>query len=133
MHLKVVITLADYFQGKDLIYRRLLTEETTKNAETLLSSVNSLLHFLKVSPSVSSGWRPAPANEAAKGAKASYHLIGRAIDLRDPSGALGYNILQNYPLLDELGLWLEYPRFTNGWVHLDTGTRAARNIRTFIP
>ena len=134
-----MITLKDYFQGKDLLYRNLLTEEVTTNAQSLLVSVNKLLEFLKVTGaypdpvSVSSGWRPNVVIQAVGGAKASYHLLGRAIDIRDPKGLLGYRILQDFPLLEEFGLWLEYPRFTAGWVHLDNGTRAARNIRTFIP
>lgn len=129
-----MITLKQYLKDRDALYRQELTDEILKNAQGLIEQVNTLLERLNITDvSVTSGWRPAVLNKVANGAKASYHLMGRAVDLGDITGRLGYQIIQNHQLLEELGLWLEYPRFTPGWVHLDNGTRAIRSVRTFIP
>lgn len=133
-HLNKVITLKDYLKDNDILYRSELTDEVMKNAQDLLSRVNRFLaHMLYLEPKVSSGWRPKAKNTAVNGAKSSYHVIGKAVDLADPQGILGYRIQQNLNLLEDYGLWMEHLQATPTWVHLDTGTRASRNVRTFLP
>ncbi len=129
-----MITLNEYLKDNALLYRPELTNEVLTNAQDLLLRVSKLLQQLKIPPPlISSGWRPRAKNTAVKGAKGSYHMIGKAVDFSDPKGILGYQIIQNSTLLEEHGLWMEHLQATPVWVHLDTGTRAQRNIRTFRP
>ena len=82
---------------------------------------------------VSSGFRPASTNAKVGGAKRSGHLRGLAIDLSDPDGQLDTLLAANPQLLRKYGLFLEDPRATVGWAHLDQIPRPDRKSRTFIP
>jgi uncharacterized protein YcbK (DUF882 family) len=124
-----VITLLDYYQGRG----HEVPLDVEENARVLLGSVNRLLKALNIDTTVNSGYRPALYNKAIGGAKNSYHVQGKAIDLKDTGGMIAYKIIQNYTLLEDLGLWLEWPGATRGWVHLDDGERPDRTIRTFLP
>lgn len=119
-----MITLSEYLMGRDKEYP--LTRNMHESAVDLLCRVNYLLGWLQISARVSSGYRPGRYNKAAKGAPKSAHLTCQAVDLIDSKGSLGKLILDNKNMLDELGLWLENPEKTKGWVHLDTKKRANR-------
>lgn len=74
-----------------------------------------------ISISITSGFRPADVNAATKGAaKKSNHLLGNAADLSDRNGALCRLVLANLDLLQAHDLWLEDPRHTPTWIHLQT-------------
>jgi Peptidase M15 len=135
-----VITLEQYFMGRDKLYPQELTQEIIDNATILLEKVNAILVSLKVKKAeVSSGWRPAAINSQTKNAaKKSLHMVGKAIDIKDDaSQTLANKVVSNPELLKNLGLWLEDPASTKGkntnWVHLDIGTRSDRPLRIFKP
>lgn len=48
----------------------------------------------------------------------SCHLYGAALDIADPDGFLAEWLQWRVDLLVECGLWMEDPRYTKGWVHL---------------
>lgn len=126
----------EYFMGRDKTHISELTPEIYNNVDDLLDKVNALLRDLEwPSPVyVSSGWRPAAVNASIpNSAKKSHHMIGKAIDIKDPKGELARAILNRPELLTKHSLWIEDPNFTKGWVHLDTGTRSKRPIQIFKP
>jgi hypothetical protein len=127
-----MITLGEYWMGRNNTHPADLTEEITSNATLLLERVNRLLQLADtedVGPGidaatgtfVASGWRPPSVNDAtSNAAQASRHITGRAIDLRDhsPDRALARWCLRNRAQLEAIGLWMEDPQWTPSWVHL---------------
>ncbi len=72
-------------------------------------------------PKVRSGYRPPEINATTPGAsKNSNHMYCRAVDLEDIHGHLGAWCMENLDLLAHFELWLEDPRFTPTWVHLQS-------------
>jgi len=65
-------------------------------------------------------------------AMGSSHLYGCAVDISDPDGKLAKWLLDNKHKLIECGLWLENPKYTKGWVHLQTFAPKSF-LRIFIP
>lgn len=129
-----MITLKDYFMGRDTSCATELSEDVKVNATKLLEVVNQFLKELGVTEvKVSSGWRPASINSKVAGAaKKSLHMTGKAVDLKD-DGTLAKLILANLDKLKKHNLWLESPDHTKGWVHLDLGSRTPREKNIFIP
>jgi hypothetical protein len=139
-----MISLAQFWMGRDTKYAAELTAGVRLNAEDLLERVNPLLELAAaegVAPTenehgspVASGWRPALVNDAtANAAKASKHVTAEAIDLRDGRGrALARWCLRNLDKLEELGLWMEDPRWTPTWVHLQMVPPRSGN-RVYVP
>lgn len=135
---KEVITLKDYWMGRNEEYSQDLTKEIEENAAILVSRVNAFLTELGVTTAeVSSGWRPLTINNATPGAsKGSAHLTGEAVDLLDDKDqSLAKKIQENIPLLEKFDLYLENPTRTIGkhtnWAHLQT--RKAKSGRVFQP
>lgn len=120
--MKEIITLADYWMGRDKLYPSELTEVVVLNATELVKRVNSLFNELCICGiKVSSGWRPSAINASIKNAaKKSNHMTGCAIDIADPNGYLSIKILPNLRSLEDCMLWLENPAATKGWVHLQS-------------
>lgn len=73
---------------------------------------------------VTSGYRCAYHNAEIGGAKYSAHKEGKAADIADPDGELA-DFLQP-KLCEELGIWIEHPRKTPGWVHITIRPAATR-------
>lgn len=119
-----MITLKDYLMGRDKEYP--LDMLQAQNAADLLSRVNWLFGSLEIHAKVSSGYRPSAINKKIGGAKMSTHTVCAGIDLHDPDGMLAAKMLDHLDLLEECGLWLENPRFTEKWVHLDIKQRKNR-------
>lgn len=71
-------------------------------------------------PAISSGYRTPEANKAAGGAPKSSHLEGRAVDFVDPKQKFASWCLANLPELQKHGLWMENPKKTPTWVHLQS-------------
>lgn len=96
------------------------TDEVKTNLNELLIKVNSLLDELDLKDiRVSSGFRPSEVNAAlANSAKKSHHVTGNAIDLLDNGGKLDELFSENIPMLEKHGLYLESPKSTIGWSHL---------------
>lgn len=95
--------------------------QAKKNAGIeLLKKVNALLQELGITHAlVSSGFRTSASNANTKGAAAhSHHMDCRAIDLVDSDGKLDELFSKNIPVLIKHELYLESPKSTNGWSHL---------------
>lgn len=114
-----MITVDDYFMGRDKTHAADLTSEIRANADTTVYRVNKLLEIAKIPGKVSSGWRPPSINAGVKGAaKKSKHMTGQACDVADPKGDLGHWCLTHLTELEKVGLWLEHPSKTPTWTHL---------------
>lgn len=112
------------------------TDQVRANASHLIIAVNSLLEDLGIDTvSVSSGFRTQAVNASlSNSAKKSLHCLGMAVDLVDHDGELAKSILKRPELLVVYNLWMEDTKSTQGWVHMDQGTRKPRvGPRVFIP
>ena len=116
-----MITLADYWMGRDTKYPDDLTSEIEGNAVELIDRVNFLLKSFGEQRKVNSGWRPPEVNAKTQGAALkSKHMMGLAVDLSDPDGDLDEWCLENESELVRLQLWQEHPAATKGWCHLQS-------------
>lgn len=106
---------------------------TKRNLEDLIRKVNALGYKppMKATSCLRSIKDQQRINPKAMG---SSHLYGCAVDIADPDGKLA-NWLQidtgNLALINN-GLWMEDPKSTKGWVHLQTYTPKSMN-RIFKP
>lgn len=122
-----MITLTDYWMGRDREHGAALSADIVHNAEDLLRRVNALLAEYRHDTGdtdrlhVNSGWRPPAVNAATPGAAPrSKHMTGQAIDIGDPEGALDEWCLTHPDTLRRLGLWQEHPSATKAWCHLQS-------------
>ncbi len=114
-----MITISNYYKGRDKQYPYDLSDNVRVNAEKLLIKVNELLTRFGQDRAVTSGWRPYSLQmEINPRAPNSKHITGDAIDLEDKDGKLKEWCVFNLHHLEELGLWLEHPSATPTWVHL---------------
>jgi len=135
-----MISLADYWMGRDKTHAAELTPEIRQNAIETVRRVNDLMKAAKLTCTVSSGWRPPAVNAGVAGAaKRSKHMLAQACDLQDSDGALDAWCLANLSELVRIGLWLEHPsatktqgRFGHGWCHVQTVPPKSGN-RVFYP
>jgi hypothetical protein len=82
---------------------------------------------------IHSGWRPLAVNEhTSNAAKSSNHLKGLAADLLDPQRKLGTWAVNNLPVLEEIGLWMEDPRWSPTWLHVQC-VPPGSDRRVYIP
>lgn len=117
-----MITPAKFWQGRDVLFKSELTQEILGNAIEVMRRVNLLLKRAGFTDrDASSGWRPAAVNASTpKAASKSKHLLGLAIDVQDGDKALQQWCMANTDVLAELGLWMEHPRDTPTWCHLQS-------------
>ncbi len=128
-----MITLADYWMGRDATHSWQLGSDLRAEAGRTVEVANKLLVLAKVggvtldfvpgtASIVTSGWRPADVNAITPNAKPrSLHIRCQAIDLYDPYGDLDEWLLANADtVFKDLGLWLEHPAATRGWAHVQT-------------
>ena len=128
-----MITLADYYMGRDRRFPDELTDEKRLNSEETIDKANQLLERFGETRKVNSGWRPASINKATVGAAPkSKHMECLAIDLEDKDGSLGQWCLANLDALQEIGLWMEDPAVTKTWVHIQIIAPRSGN-RVFKP
>jgi hypothetical protein len=133
-----MITLSQYFMGRDKLYPNDLTPAIVEAAAELLRRTNLLLaeaerQGVEVTWHVNSGWRPPAINASTpNAAPRSKHMTGHAIDVGDPEGGLDEWLLQNKHLLGELDLAMEHPAATKGWCHLQFPPPSSGN-RIFYP
>ena len=120
-----MITLTDYWQGRDKQYPNELTDAIKENAAQIVARANLLITVYRQDTGdaephyVTSGWRPPQINSAiSNAAPRSKHMQGLAIDLADPEGELDEWCMENQDQLEQLGLYLEHPSATKGWTHL---------------
>ena len=143
------LTRDDYFTGpdgerRDLAYPQDLTQQIEAMVQVLLTCINYVLMLMSADgvPLVahpgsgsllSSGWRPPMVNAATPGAaKTSKHMTGAAADLYDPNGKLDEWCATHLDALAAAGLWLESPKATVGWCHLQCLAPRSGN-REFYP
>lgn len=133
-----MIDLRSYYSGRDTAYPDELTLDVARNASHLLASVNTLLKCAEADGvtaiGVASGWRPRGVNDrTANAAKSSTHITGRGIDLRDHEDRrLARWCLRHLDALEKLSLWMEDPRWTPSWVHLQS-VPPGSGKRVYIP
>lgn len=139
-----MITLTEFLMGRDKEFP--LTIEQALNAAKTLAGINYLRGRYGRPLSCSSGYRPGRFNKLANGASSSSHLSCEAIDCQDKEPQVwrviegeSYLIthfanwcLDNLDELRKAGLFLEDPRWTKNWTHLQTRTPPSLN-RVFIP
>ncbi len=129
-----MITLEQFWMGRDKIYAHKLGSDIRSNAIRTVSQVNHFL-FLAVSDGgveivrlpngslVTSGWRPSEINSKVPNAgKRSHHIFGRACDVHDPKGLIDKWAASKVGIraLEKCGLWLEHPDDTPRWSHYQT-------------
>ena len=128
-----MISLSEYFMGRDRQYGGELTDELRANAQITVDRVNQLLMTFGEYRTVNSGWRPAAVNAAVPGAASrSKHTTCQACDLNDDDGSLDQWCLENPEILEGIGLWQESPESTPRWTHLQTVQPKSGN-RVFKP
>lgn len=128
-----MITLKDFYMGRDTQYKSDLTEEVVAHATALLPKVNQLLTHFGQDRKVNSGWRPKTVQMAVNPkAPNSKHVTGDAIDLEDKDGCLKEWCVQNQAVLAACGLWMEDPKSTPTWVHVQQLPPKSGN-RIFVP
>lgn len=117
-----MITAARFWQGRDVQYASLLTAELRANAAETIRRVNLLLTRAGFTKRDSrSGWRPPAVNAATPGAAPmSKHMKCQADDVEDNDKALQQWCMAHQDVLEEIGLWMEHPRDTPTWCHLQT-------------
>src|SRR3990167_790920 len=116
-----MITLEDYWMGRDATYVEELTDEIRGNAAIVVERVNHILEESSFQHlgRVNSGWRPRGVNDrTSNAAKGSKHLSGEAVDLADPGRLFARCLWSTPSLLETCALWMEDPRWTPTWVHL---------------
>jgi hypothetical protein len=120
-----VITLTDFWMGRDVQYARELTDDIRAAASDTVAKANLLISSFRMLTKdtehrkVNSGWRPAAINGATPGAAPrSKHMTGQAIDISDPEGDLDDWCMEHQDVLQTIGLWLENPASTKGWCHV---------------
>lgn len=119
-----MITLQDYYMGRDVAYPDEMTDAIRAAAQVIVNRANILLTlFYERNPStlrrrVRSGWRPAAVNLRTPGAApASKHLSGEAIDIEDDDGTLALWCADRGDILESFEVWMERPEATPSWCH----------------
>lgn len=120
------IRVEEYFKPDE----RNVPEQYKQNAMELLRKVNIVRNAYGQPMIVTSGYRNPMHNAEIGGATNSAHTRGMAVDFRDRNGALSNWLLNNLQLLKDIGLFMENPMYTRGWVHLDMVER--KNV-VFLP
>ena len=124
----IVITLADYWMGRDRQYPADMTPKIAENAAAWVVNANALLVRIEAAKvplvkhangtMLSSGWRPPALNAKTPGAsKTSFHMTGQAGDLFDPDGKIDAWCMANLEELARCNMWLEHPKDTPRWSH----------------
>jgi len=136
-----MITLSEFYMGRDKAFASELTEEIRTNAAETVRRINAFLDlFYTHNPkaykrTVNSGWRPPAVNaRTKKAAKKSKHMMCLACDLSDDDELLDKWCMSanGRKAMETIGLWLEHPSATPRWCHLQTVPPNSGN-RVFYP
>lgn len=136
-----MLTLKQYFMGRDATYSDQLTDTVYANAAITVQKANRVLAlFYAAHPNaakrgVNSGWRPPAVNAGVKNAAPkSLHMRAMAIDVSDDDEALDRwcMTLAGRKAMTDAGLWLEHPSATPRWCHWQTVAPRSGN-RVFYP
>ena len=115
-----MITIENYWMGRDVAHAADLTPEIRANAQVTVERCNKLLDLAGGGKThvVTSGWRPLSRNSRTAGASTtSKHLSAEAADISDDDRYLADWSVANLDVLEEVGIWMEDPRWTPSWVH----------------
>lgn len=98
-----------------------LPQDVQNNLAVLLERINKVRAIYGKPMKVNDGLRR-PTDQPKNAATHSNHLIGAAIDIDDDDSLFMWNwVKQNLKLMQEIGLWMEDPRWTHGsvgtWMH----------------
>lgn len=104
---------------------------TLRNLEDLCLKINSLGYQppMKASSCLRSLADQKRINPKAMG---SSHLYGCAVDIADPKNQMANWLMKKTELLMYNGLWMEDPKYTKTWVHLQTYAPKSMK-RVFVP
>ena len=111
-----MIKLEEILMGRDKEYP--LCNASEINLKKLHEALNKFRRIYGKPMMVTSGYRPHKYNKAAGGAKKSNHTICLACDFADADGDLDAFCVANLEILEHCGLYLEHPKWTKGWCHL---------------
>jgi hypothetical protein len=109
-----------------------LSTEIEGNLRLLLFHLNQFRAIYGKPMVVSSGYRPGNYNDLAGGAKKSNHMVCLACDFADADSSLDSYCIKNLDVLEQCGLYLEHPKWTKGWCHLQI-VKPASGKRIFVP
>ena len=128
-----MISLGDYYMGRQVKYAGELTPELEQNARITVDRVNQLLEVFGEPRTVNSGWRPKAINAGVPNAASkSKHTTCQACDLADDDGTLDQWCLDHPEELERIGLWQEHPDATPRWAHVQIVPPKSGN-RVFRP
>lgn len=118
-----IISIEDYYKGREVEFAGELTQEMKNNAVRLLSIVNNIIREISgrlpnFQWDVTSGWRPPSINMKLGGKPKSNHIMCRAIDISDPQGRLDAFFVANEGVLRKHGCAIEHPDDTPNWCHI---------------
>lgn len=125
---KSMISLQELLMGRAKMED--LSSEVQENGKDLLIKLNQFRTEYGSPMYVTSGYRRPEDNSAANGSKRSAHMSLQACDFKDEDGKL-FEFIKNDPsILERCDLYMEDPRWTPNWIHLQN--RAAGR-RIFLP
>ena len=109
------------------------TPEALLALKDLADRVDSIRAARGVAMIPTNAYRSPALNAKVGGAENSAHMTGQAVDIADGVNgrALARWCLSHLARLESLGLWIEDPRWTPGWVHIQT--RPVPGVRVFRP
>lgn len=133
-----------YFTRDEILMGREVDNPLTPKQEQNLTDLIVALSKVRLAYGqalfISSGYRPPLTNQSVDGAKQSAHMDCQAADIIDEDGYFANWCLNNLTILEEVGIFMEDPRYTmfvnengewvSGWVHLQTRPTGRR---IFIP
>lgn len=134
-----MIALPMYLMGRDLKYA--CSGDVRRNAVVTVDKTNQLktlavldgIVFPNDATEVASGWRPDSINDCtSNAAKASAHISGCGLDTHDKDRVFARWCLRNIDKMAKIGLWMEDPRWTPTWVHLQTYAPGSGK-RVYVP
>lgn len=110
------------------------TDEQKKNLNILLEKVNKVRVAYGKPMTVTSGLRTMKHHLEIYAKKGQFpphvpmksnHLFGRAVDFADGNGELKKWVMNNLPLMEEIGLWMEDFSATKTWLHVQINPPAS--------
>lgn len=135
----MALNLQDYWMGRDRKFAGELTDAIKANAADTVSRIEHLVDLYcadtsEPRPAVwASGWRPKGVNaRTSNAALRSRHITAQAGDVRDIKRRFARWCYASQAQLAECGLWMEDPRWTPTWVHLQT-VPPGSGRRVYIP
>lgn len=111
------ISVIEYLMGR--VKMEDLTDEQVRNLNTIVPAANALLEKFGEYRKVTSGYRSQEDQMRINpSAPKSKHLLCAAVDLEDKDGKLKAWCMANLKVLSLIGLWMESPKSTPTWVHV---------------